>query len=90
MDYQEPIFKKVSEKPTRELTEEEIEEWIEKSKEYHENGDLAIGMHGGKCDSTSHSCCELCAKGHTIITSIHKGEISTINCTTYKCRGIYL
>jgi hypothetical protein len=94
MDVEEPIFEKIAETPYDELTEETIQEWIDKSQEYHDRGETVTGLHGGECDSAEEACCEQCGEGHAIISAVQEREsgnvTSMLSCTNSGCSGQFL
>lgn len=86
MDVEEPIFEKIAEVPYDELTDETIQEWIDVSNEYWDRDEVVVGMHGvSTCNNCDNGCCDLCGKGHTIITGVQEREsgnvTNMINCT---------
>ena len=91
---EEQIFEIIEEKTCADLTEEEIQEWIDVSNKYRSQDRPVRGMHGGDCTEACENCCDLCNSGHTIITgtsNVNGNEVtSMISCTKKGCTGKYL
>lgn len=95
MEFEHPIFEKICETPSGELTEETIQEWIDVSKEFqNEHTGSYIGLHVSSCESATESCCQMCNTGHTIVTGVQEREdqniTNMVSCTTEGCNGPFL
>ena len=91
---EEQIFEIIEEKTCADLTEEEIQEWIDVSEKYYNQNKVVVGMDGGDCTECSEVCCEICESGHAIITGVQEKEkenhANMIGCTNEGCSGPFL
>lgn len=92
MEYEEPIFKKIMNSLYDELDDKTIQDWINKSQEYHERDQVATGMHVSRdCNDTDTDCCSMCGNGHEIVSAVQERDTgnvtSQLNCTNPNCQG---